>query len=453
MNTVRPLDGLLYDQTDLTRLCAERPLDWSEYAPMNEFHGNASILKRYAELPLERPLPFAVEHAIPYDLESAYEYDLNSGLSMFLAVHEQSAALYKTGPITEAHAIGFTHLYAMELFDQLHPQAAPVERHGTIVFPDKSTLLMDTDFDRASFAARLAALPEEYQPVVVCVYWKDVVRGNHLPFEQAGLPVVTCGHLQDGDFLLRFHDLCRRFRYACANDIAGSFVLSILSGCHFFHLTGGPLTQRGKNEGSFEQDPTLDKPQKASCLLASPFPPDDAAAQRQLAEQLCGKAYQRSVEELRSLYLVAEEALACRLTEGKVLLCGPESRPGLFAFRPVGVDYDSWARKECSLRVGSPNKFSALVIELQLVLGTSSGQTVDVYVTGKHHEQTTAMPQHQTVFVPLPSTGAECEVTLRSNKELALSGESRVRSFRILSLELLPALSARPPWWKRWLSL
>ncbi len=437
-----PLDGLLYSQRDLARICAERPLDWEEYAHMNEFHGNAATLKRFAGLPLDEPLPFAVEHAIPYDLKKAYDYDLNCALPTFLSIHEESAKLYRTGGMEHVDPIGFTHLYAIELFAQMHPDEPERVRSGTIVFPDKSTLLMDTDFDRSTFARRLAELPDAYQPVVVCIYWRDFVRGQHLPFEEAGLPVVSAGHLRDPDFPLRLHDLCRRFRYSCANDLAGSFVASILSGCHFFHLPTTGLTQQKYGITShYERDPTLEQPRKAACIAASPFPPQSPDAQRALAEEHAGLCFKKSPEQLREIAAQARVRLQSGLMPGTITLeknTSAESLRMLHRLLPSGIDRDGWSHKRSRLRVAAKSGIAGACLRLAFMKETDGVQQETlIRLNGRNLVRHAPPPYGPSILVEFDGSGDEAIIEFESQHDFALSGEPRRTAFRIASLVLL----------------
>jgi hypothetical protein len=435
-----PLPGLLYQQQDLARLCAEQSLDWHEYAHMNEFHGNASILRRYAGLPENIPLPFALEHAIPYDLQEAYTYDLHSGLPLFLAVHEKSAALYRQKNMS-AHPIGFSYLYALDLFQKIHPDSANLPaRKGTLVFPDKSTLLMDTDFDREAFAQKLRSLPAEFQPVVVCIYWKDYVRGTHLPFVRAGLPLVTCGHLRDELFLLRLHDLCRRFRYSCANDLAGSFTLSVLSGCHFFHLPTGTLTQEKNGERKVHpQDPTLDKADKSTCLLASPFPPGDPTAQRALAEKLAGLSFKQNPNQIQNFYDQASQKLGARLSTQALKLPGSGTQPELLAFRPVGVDRDGWARSHSQFRIPAAIRATHLRFRAELPYkNISPAPVIEIFLNGKKIKTHRARKRRFTILLSLPPLDHSSEhlIECRCDTLLPLNNDNRTRAFQYILIQV-----------------
>jgi hypothetical protein len=406
---------------------------------MNEFHGNASILKRYADLPLEAPLPFALEHAIPYDLAIPYEYDRDCGLPFFLAVHDRSTAIYRSAGFQQVEPIGFSYLYALKLFQRLHADQPVPERRGTLVFPDKSTLLMDTDFDRESFARHLAALPELYQPVVVCLYWKDVLRNNHLPFRQAGLPVVSAGHTRDPNFLLRLHDLCRRFRFSCANDLAGSFALSVLSGCHFFHLPTGPLTIRKYGQTHrLDQDPTLLQPEKEACLKVASFPPTDRQPQQQLAEYHTGRKYQKSPRQLRALYHQARRQLGSNLIPRTIVPEKTEERARFFSLLPTGFDWDGWARSKSGLCLARGHKISA--IRLHLYLGNKEmtyTSCLRVYRNRRLVRTLQAPPFYHYVKLSCRPGWKDLHLDFEAEGHIQLPGEKRQRSFWIQAIELI----------------
>ncbi|MCE9519627.1 MAG: hypothetical protein K8R87_08760 [Verrucomicrobia bacterium] len=437
-----PLDGLLYQQRDLEHLCAERPLDWEEYAHMNEFHGNAATLKRFAGLPLDDPLPLAIEHAIPYDLKKPYDYDLNCALPTFLAVHEESARIYRSGGMEYVEPIGFVQLYALDVFQRLHPNETERARRGTIVFPDKSTLLMDTDFDRAAFAQRLMELPEEFQPVVVCLYWRDFVRGRHRPFEEAGLPVVSAGHLRDPDFPLRLHDLCRRFRYSCANDLAGSFVASVLSGCHFFHLPTTGLTQQKYGVTShFECDPTLMQPHKAACIAASPFPPQSPDEQRDLVKQHAGTRLKKTPDQLREIVDEARQRLRRGLAPCAITLdqaTSAESLRMLHRMLPVGIDRDGWARKRCRLRIANTDIVAAARLRLAFRMDVEvARQVMEIFLNGRPIRSHVPPPFGPSLLLEINAAEGDAVIDFISHDEFPLESEPRCRSFRIACVDLL----------------
>jgi hypothetical protein len=279
----------------------------------------------------------------------------------------------------------------------------------------------------------------------VCIYWRDHLRGTHEPFVAAGLPVVTCGHLRDADFQLRLHDLCRRFRYSCANDLAGSFVLSVLSGCHFFHLPTDGLTQKKYGVTStHDKDPTLKNPDKAACIAASPFPPESPNTQRILAEGLAGIRFMRTREEFQTLHMKARKMLADALGPGQIVLGQATERAALHRLLPVGLDFDGWARTRCVLHLDNPKKVGAARLHLEFILSQDSGQTVEVRVNRELIRTLTPPAYKQKVLIELPANCETCEIMLTSNREIQLIGDQRSRAYRIHQIELLPPVKPAP---------
>ncbi len=222
-----------YSQADVTELCRDRKLETAERHPENDFYGQASVLKRYSGLPIDKPLAFVVEHGLRFDA-GVWSRDAESPLVTFAASSESRAALLQKATNKVVVPIGFGSLYARNLVE-LEMGFAPQQRVGTLVFPPHSTHHIEAVFDHGEFARSLAALDEEFQPIYVCGYWKDVLSGALVPYQLQGLPLVTCGHMFDPDFLLRLYDLCRRFRYATSREIGTHLFVAVSSGCRFFY--------------------------------------------------------------------------------------------------------------------------------------------------------------------------------------------------------------------------
>jgi hypothetical protein len=448
-----------YDQADLARLCRAREVEHTEYHEANQLFGFSALLREYAALPPDEPLPWAMEHAILFDAPEPLQMDMASRLPLLLSVTERQAANLRPRVKARVLPVGSAFFYLRHVYLRRHADTdAPAERRGTLVFPDKSTVNKEVNFDRERFAERLAALPAEYQPVAVSVYWKDFDRGQHLPFERAGLRLVTSGHAYDPLFLLRQYDLCRQFRYACANDISTSFCLSVLSGCRFFYLpTGGLSVKYNGVTLRYAEEPTLALPGKRACIAASPFPPvsgeggdecdSGGAAQRELAELFAGKASVREPEFFQSLF-----------EEGRRLLqSGPpppaEFRHGrrldeLAGWTPRGIAPDGWARAECGLTIPpqpqDARRFSGVRLHLFVPRrAVAAGRaTLTVTLAGGAEESFAVRPGCWVLDLPAAPDGSPRRVTLR----LAGGGEARCRALRFLQITWQPSAAAGVAW-------
>jgi hypothetical protein len=230
-----------YQQDRPDIVCTDRALETPEQHPPNDFYGQASVLKRYARLREDQPLPLVIEHGLRRD-GKIWSNDQDALLSTLLVASNARRHDLKRLTNKRVIPIGSCFCYAKQLVDEqsvAHLDALP--RQGTIVFPVHSTHWISAEFDNESFADLLLQLPKQMQPVVVCIYWKDYLQGAHEPYMRRGLKVVSAGHMFDRDFLLRFYDLCRRFKYALGNEIGTHLFYSLVSGCSYAHIPGFPV--------------------------------------------------------------------------------------------------------------------------------------------------------------------------------------------------------------------
>jgi hypothetical protein len=447
---------LRYDQTDLPRLCRARDFYATEYHPQNHLYGLDRLLREYAGLPPGEPLPWAMEHAISFDAPQPQPADAASALPILLAVTEAQAEILRRHVAGRVLAIGSAFFYARHLYHLRHPQEAAevpaAERRGTLVLPDKLNVRKDLDFDRERFADELAALPAEFQPVAVSIFWKDFERGTHLPFERAGLRLVTSGHFYDPLFHLRQYDLCRQFKYACANNLSASFCVSVLAGCRFFYLPTGPLSVTSDGvRRQFDREPTLTLPGKQECINASPSPPaGDGARQRELAARYAGRAFVRPPEFFRELF-----------DEGRRLLQAEPPPPAEFrpggrldrqtGWLPRGIEHDGWARAECGLVIPPRPGFEGVQLNLHVPRDAApDGQTVwTVTFDGGEPQPLPVRPGFWRLELPAGRDGRPRRVAINCGGPPQPDGEPRRRAFRLFQITWREKSSGRVVWQKQ----
>lgn len=105
---------------------------------------------------------------------------------------------------------------------------------GTLAFPSHSTLLVDSVCDWDLYADALLALPERFQPVSVCLYFKEILDRAYRPFLKKGMPVYCAGHMLDDMFPSNFYSILRGFRYSTSNMVGTSAYYSVDFGIPFF---------------------------------------------------------------------------------------------------------------------------------------------------------------------------------------------------------------------------
>jgi hypothetical protein len=441
-----------FDQDDLRARSREPELFEREYYPLNHLYGGAEILRRYAELPEGRPLPWGqqaimnycfvpeVEGMEPERMASVFKLK-DTGMPLSLTINETKASGLRGLGVTGVHEIGSVFFYAMELYRRKGFEAEQPERRGTLALPDKSDLFKLVDFDREAYAAKLAALPPEFHPVYVSMHWRDFDRGCHEPYQKAGLPMVCSGHPNDTLFYERFYDTCRHFKYACSNEISTSFALSVLSGCQFFFLDGGEMTiyLSKKDETYVGPEPTLESPGKKACVEASPFPPVEGGRERQLelANGAAGHQYFREPAFFRDLWRLGRDQLSRDLPAEDISLDDAPDPQSFARWLPFGIDRDGWADEVSGVEI--PPREPFIGVEIELLFHSDrmpNGEAATFsWVIENHGEMGEAnVPVRdgiQIFFVPFTETRQErLAVNVIGPPASALPNEQRQRSLR-----------------------
>ena len=188
-------------------LAAERDLVTHEHHKPNDYYGHATLLKRLVGQPLIHPLRLSIPHGLRFDSklwEHDYRPDFPIGLvpGPFRAsaiASRVNARLVPVGPLI--------HYAPPALSPAAHAAAASRLGRMLLVFPAHSTHHVDAEFSHNDFIAALTAHARTFDSVVVCLYWRDVLRGLAKPYKTAGFHVVTAGHIYDFAFLPRLRSM------------------------------------------------------------------------------------------------------------------------------------------------------------------------------------------------------------------------------------------------------
>lgn len=194
----------------------------------HQCYGLGKWLRRDLALPASVPLHIHMDHGVRVS-DVMTNCDLLSDRPIFFTTAAQRDEYYKqTGK--RAYVSG-SPFVACRRLNQIEPAS---EARGTVAFPVHSTHLIDVVIDWEQYADDLLSLPAEYQPVTVCLYWKDLLAGRHTPFIERGMAVVTTGHMADPDFATIFYTILRRHRY-CTSNMVGSYTFyAVEMGMPFF---------------------------------------------------------------------------------------------------------------------------------------------------------------------------------------------------------------------------
>lgn len=301
---VLTLQDTLASQGDLSRLCADRPLDTHEIFEPNAFYGVDSVLKLYAGLPQTYALKAVVIHGVHLTDSWVWRAEAQAPVPVVFCYPPYRQRAYASCTTKEIILSASPFVYVAEM---LKTQPRP-ERRGTIFFPMHSTHWNTAHADYEQLADELAQLDDEYQPVTVCMYWRDVNLGRHLPFQKRGLSIVSAGHIYDGyAFLFRLYHLCSIHRYACSNGFGSHMFYAVNAGCAYYHFHNGEYSYEIGPVGYADNLPETDTAieQELASLFSDPRP-IMTEEQLRTVDYYLGTSYLRSPRELRQQLLHAE---------------------------------------------------------------------------------------------------------------------------------------------------
>ncbi|HUZ82937.1 MAG TPA: hypothetical protein VMU73_11905 [Gaiellaceae bacterium] len=291
------------ERAEIHELARARRLVTRELSPFNAFYGHADLLRRYASIKGSRPLKAAIEHG-PTFFPNPSDPDLATHLPRYFCAAPGQARFFEEHALhgARAVAIGAPILYARAL-----ASPKPFAGRRLIFFDAHSSHYATANYDVGATAARLAELRSEFDDVVVCLYWRDVLLGRAELYQRYGFRCVTAGHMFDTQFLFRLVEIIS----------SASIVLTDRLGSHLLYalaLERPVWLEQSSVEYELADDAppgTLGPPKEGEVL-------DRAAAlfarrveivepdQRAFADELCGITSLRSPGELADLLAEAE---------------------------------------------------------------------------------------------------------------------------------------------------
>jgi len=225
------LQEVLDEQKDLPKLCAKRGNPTIDAFHGNGYYGVADIYKTYAEVPLNKPLNGIVPHGVGFDPKWVWSGAAKANVPYIYCYPDHCQKQYKRDTNKKVILSASPFVYVMEM---LKNQPKP-ERRGTLFLPLHSTRFVIIQQDYEELANLLLTFDEKYQPVHVCIYWRDRLLGAAKPFQSKGIPVVSAGHMFDRLFMYRLYHLFSQYQYTSSNLQSNSLLYGVKAGCTFFH--------------------------------------------------------------------------------------------------------------------------------------------------------------------------------------------------------------------------
>ena len=282
---------------DLERLARDRPLLTRELHAVNAWYGHSHVLKRYAGWPRRRSLKVAIEHG-PWIDDEIWAVDANTRMPVHLCAAPARAELFNRKTAIPATAIGPMIRYVL-------PEDPPLpERPRTVAFPAHSTHHSDAEFVMETFLGHLDRMAKSSE-VVVCLYWRDVMRGLHHVFEERGFRCTCAGHIYDSHFLDRLASILASASRVLTNEVGTHVLYAALLG-RPVQVVSQPIEYVQQRELADHQgDREHPRVRRTRTLFASPSD-SLTTEQRQFIDEILGVECVRSPAGLTSLLKNAE---------------------------------------------------------------------------------------------------------------------------------------------------
>ncbi len=194
-------------ERSLETLAADRKLVTPEWHPSTDFYGHAAVFKRFAGRRTDRSLRVSIEHGVRFDL-SYWAGDYSAGQTVSFVPSRWRKDVLPGQVDKVIHAVGPYIHYAPSLYPADDVARARQKMGKTlVVFPAHSTHWVESVYDIGAFCRRLRLERDRFETILVCLYWKDILRGIHRSYRDAGFTCVTAGHMFDPDFLPRLRSI------------------------------------------------------------------------------------------------------------------------------------------------------------------------------------------------------------------------------------------------------
>lgn len=206
---------------DLLRTYA---LDMSEAL----YYGALPALLEYAGLESYTmpPLNLGVQHGYVFEIRNWEKSKLEKRNLVWSKKLVEMYHEHTSNP--DIYAIGAAFFYAKSLLDK-DQLSGEKKRLGQnlLAFPMHSQGNVDTNYDPDKFLKILLEERKRFDTVRVCMYWKDILRGAHKVFADAGFECVCNGHIYDPNFLRRQKSLFELADATISNGVGSHIGYSI----------------------------------------------------------------------------------------------------------------------------------------------------------------------------------------------------------------------------------
>lgn len=228
-------------EKELTDLCVDKNLnkgnaEWKYWT--SEIYSFGKYLRLYGFYPSWLPLYVYMEHGVAINkVEEIPPHELNNDAYCHFYMDARKIPYFKEKSTKPCYPLKSLSVYCRK---RNNYKQSP-EAKGSLFFFSHSTPDIENEMNLKELFQELKTLPEQMQPVCVCLHMHDINKGVHKQFIGNGFPVYTAGNTLDNRFADRFYSLIKNFKYTFSNEIGSYTFYSVEMGIPFFFYGSEPV--------------------------------------------------------------------------------------------------------------------------------------------------------------------------------------------------------------------
>jgi len=98
---------------------------------------------------------------------------------------------------------------------------------GTLIFPLHGSPGLDRKYSIKEYIKDLKSLPESFYPLMICLHFTDVLKGQHHIWYEEGFEVTSAGNGYREDFVKRFYDILTSVKYITSNESTSALFYAV----------------------------------------------------------------------------------------------------------------------------------------------------------------------------------------------------------------------------------
>lgn len=193
---------------------------WDEPYHGNVHFGIANAIKEYAGI--KGSLNCCIEHGVYFGNHYFPDEAVDSGFTKLVTFGRQRVEHLKKVANVDIIPIGpYIHYAEPSLSEDEIKKVKKKNGKTLLVFPTHSIDRVDKEFDYEQFIENIDIFKKEheFQTILICLFYKDLMLGRDKIYYDHGYQVVTAGYRDDPMFLRRLKSFILLSDYTISNDM------------------------------------------------------------------------------------------------------------------------------------------------------------------------------------------------------------------------------------------